>query len=274
MRGHCMFWAKQEFILPWVKELNDEELRAAVTRRAFDVVKHFKGRIDEFDLNNEMVHGDFYRRRLGYEIINEMARLARESNPEVVLYVNDYGVLDIGYNTNAFILQIENLLASGAPISGIGCQGHLSSAIPIITPTERIQKTLDRLSAFNLPIKITECLFVFDDEQLQAQELRRLFPIYFAHPKVEAIIMWGFWEGAHWQPQAAMWKKDWIPAPQALAYRDLVFNKWWTRISGKTDSNGIFKTDAFYGDYIITSNGSSRKVTLRKKDKVLQVNFE
>jgi hypothetical protein len=86
--------------------------------------------------------------------------------------------------------------------------------------------------------------------------------------------MWGFWEGAHWKPQTAMWKKDWTPTPQALAYRDLVFNKWWTKISGKADGNGIFKTRAFYGDYIITSNGKTQKVNLSKKEKSIQVTFE
>jgi endo-1,4-beta-xylanase len=100
------------------------------------------------------------------------------------------------------------------------------------------------------------------------------FPICFAHPNVEAILMWGFWEVGHWQPHTAMWKKDWTPTPQALAYRDLVFNKWWTQTSGKADTDGTFKARAFYGDYIITSNGKTRKVTLSKKDKSTQVSFE
>ena len=71
MRGHCIFWEKEEFIMPWLKKLNSDELRAAVMRRARSVTAHFKGRIDEFVLNNEMIHGDFFRRRLGYSIINE-----------------------------------------------------------------------------------------------------------------------------------------------------------------------------------------------------------
>ena len=63
--------------MSWLKKLNNDQLRAAVHRRAIGVTKHFKGRISEFDLNNEMVHGDFFRRRLGYGIINEMAYMAK-----------------------------------------------------------------------------------------------------------------------------------------------------------------------------------------------------
>jgi GH35 family endo-1,4-beta-xylanase len=278
MRGHCIFWEKDKYIMPWLKKLNNDQLRAAVCRRATDVTRHFKGRISEFDLNNEMINGDFFRRRLGYGIINEMAYMAKAGNPDITLFVNDYGILvEGGYNAATYITQIENLLANGVPISGIGCQGHFvaikSTAGKAPTTPEHVQKTLDQLAKFNLPIKITECLFTADDEQGKADALRMFFPICFAHPNVEAIIIWGFWEQGHWMPHTAMWKKDWTPTPQALAYRDLVFNKWWTQTSGKADDDGLFKTRAFHGDYIITSNGQENKVTLHKKEKSLKVNF-
>ncbi len=281
MRGHCIFWAKDKYIMPWLKELNNDELRAAINRRAISVTKHFKGRIEEFDLNNEMINGDFFRRRLGYGIVNEMAYMAKAGNPDITLYVNDYGVLvENGFNASSYITQIENLLANGIPIDGIGCQGHFVTSDEAdsfgraATTPEHVQKTLDKLAKFNLPIKITECLFVADDEQGMAEALRMFFPICFAHPNVEAILMWGFWEVGHWQPHTAMWKKDWTPTPQALAYRDLVFNKWWTQTSGKADGNGMLKARAFYGDYIITSNGRAKKVTLSKKDKSIKESFE
>ena len=280
MRGHCIFWAKDKYIMPWLKELDNDTLRGKVISRAMDVTKHFKGRIEEFDLNNEMINGDFFRRRLGYGIINEMAFAAKAGNPDITLYVNDYGILvERNYNADSYITQIQNLLANGVPIGGIGCQGHTitsdeaDSTGKAATLPERVQSTLDKLAQFDLPIKITECLFTADDEQGMADELREFFPICFAHPKVEAILMWGFWEGAHWQPQTAMWKKDWTPTLQAKAYRELVFDKWWTRTSGKADDNGTFKTRAFYGDYIITSNGKTIKATLSKKDKSMQVSF-
>jgi GH35 family endo-1,4-beta-xylanase len=281
MRGHCIFWEKDKYIMPWLSKLNNDDLRAAVARRAVGVTKHFKGRITEFDLNNEMVNGSFFRRRLGYGIINEMAYMARAGNPDAVLYVNDYGILvEVGFNADPYIEQIETLLANGVPIGGIGCQGHFVSTLKndssgrAATSPEHVQKTLDKLAKFNLPIKITECLFAADTDEGMAEELRWFFPVCFAHPKVEAILMWGFWETGHWMPKTAMWKADWTPTAQALAYRDLVFNKWWTRTAGKADNAGSFQTRAFFGDYLITSNGNTQKVTLSKKDKSIQVTFD
>jgi endo-1,4-beta-xylanase len=41
MRGHCVFWAKDKYIMPWLKKLDNDELRAAVVSRAISVAKHF-----------------------------------------------------------------------------------------------------------------------------------------------------------------------------------------------------------------------------------------
>jgi endo-1,4-beta-xylanase len=275
MRGHCIFWAKDKYAMPWLIKLDNDRLRAAIHRRAIGVTEHFKGRIQEFDLNNEMINGDFFRRRLGYGIVNEMAYMAKAGNPDAILCVNDYGILtDGGFNAATYMMQIRNLLANGVPIGGIGCQSHPSTpSTPPMSP-EHVQKTLDSLALFNLPIKITECLFVAPTEEAKAQELRKIFPVFFAHPAVAGILMWGFWEGDMWKPEAAMWKKNWTPNPIALAYRDLLFNKWWTQVSGKADKEGSFKAHAFYGNYEITSGGQTKKVTLSKKDKTIEVTFQ
>jgi len=270
MRGHCIFWEKDKYVMPWLRQLDNDRLRLAIKRRAIGVTEHFKGRIREFDLNNEMINGEFFRRRLGYGIVNEMAWMAKTGNPDIILCVNDYGILtDGGFNADSYIDQIQNLLDSGVPIGGIGCQGH--SSVPMNMSAEHVQSTLDTLSEFHLPIKITECLFDVGDERTQAEEMRKIFPVYFAHPAIEAIVMWGFWAGSHWRPWSALWRTDWTPTPQGLAYRDLVFNQWWTQASGKADASGKFQLDAFFGDYEIRANGKTQKATLSKKDKSLQV---
>jgi endo-1,4-beta-xylanase len=273
MRGHCIFWEKEDFIQPWLFDMNNDELRGAMVRRAISVTDHFRGRIDEFDLNNEMIHGDFFQRRLGYGVINEMAWVVKATNPDVKIYLNEYGILDVGYNVTPFIYQVKNLLLNGVPIDGLGLQAHRAADYSTITSSMHVQRTLDALAEFGLPIKITEALFQWDEEQTRVDELNRLFPIYFAHPSVEAIVIWGFWAGSHWQPYSAWWKEDFTPTAQALAYQKLVFDKWWTSVSGQADNNGKYQIRAYYGDYIISSNGTRKKVTLSKESKRLTVVF-
>jgi endo-1,4-beta-xylanase len=274
MRGHCIYWEKERLCMDWLKSLNTEQLRAAIVRRGLDITRHFKGRINEFDLNNEMVNGDFFRRRLGYGVVNEMAWIAKAGNPDVVLYLNDYGLLyNGGFNVESYEIQIETLLASGTPIGGIGIQGHFGTdGVHPLDPLH-VQKTLDRFAGFGLPLKITEGLFDTGDEKNQAEQLRLIFPLYFAHPRMEAILLWGFWAGQHWRPWSALWRKDWSTTPQGEAFRELVFGRWWTKASGKADAAGIFGTDAFFGDYEITVNGQTKKVTFGKEAKNFQVSF-
>ena len=273
MRGHTVYWAKDEFLMDWLKALNNDALRKAVVDRGISLINYYEGRIDEFDLNNEMIHGDFFRRRLGYGIISEMAWIVKAQNPNAKLYMNDYGIVDVGYNAGPYANQIEHLLANGVPLDGIGIQAHRSIPGTVDNTPYMVQRNLDRFNKFDLPIKITEALFVYDDDRKRADELRKLFPIYFAHPKVEAIVMWGFWSRPHWIPHSAMWTDDFTPTLQAEAYRDLVFGAWWTDTEAAADANGEVHTRAFYGDYVITVNGESKRVTLSKANGKAEVAF-
>jgi GH35 family endo-1,4-beta-xylanase len=274
MRGHTIYWEKQEFVQEWLKALPNDELRMAVKNRAESLMSHFKGRIDEYDLNNEAIHGDFFRRRLGYGVMSEMAWMVKAHNPNAKLYVNDYGILDVGYNAGPYAIQVENLLANGVPIEGIGIQAHRSIPGPVNNTPYMVQRNLERFTKFNLPIKITEALFVYDTDEQRAAELRKLFPLYFAHPQVEAILMWGFWAGDHWIPHSAMWTMEFKRTKQADAYRDLVFKKWWTTTERKADARGEVRTRAFYGDYLITVNGESKRLTLSKSQGSAEVAFD
>jgi len=270
MRGHCIFWATDRHVQDWVKQLDNDTLRQVVKRRAQDITSRFRGRIEEFDLINELTFGNFYRRKLGEGIIKEMAQWAKEGNGRAVLYLNEQGSLASGgRNADKYVALIRKMLDQGVPVGGIGCQGHFSQMVN----REQVQGTLDRLAQFGLPIKITEYDFDSPDEQVKAKHLEQFYEICFAHPAVEGVLMWGFWEGAHWRPRAALWKRDWSLTPAAKAYRDLVFNKWWTNTSTEADSNGACRIRAFYGKHRVESLGQEKVIMLLKDEGRKTVTF-
>ncbi|MBN2136875.1 MAG: endo-1,4-beta-xylanase [Sedimentisphaerales bacterium] len=270
MRGHCIFWCTDGQVQGWVKNLDKEAMREAVKTRALDVTSRFKGRIEEFDLNNELLFGNFYRRNLGEGIIKDMADWAKEGNPKAKLYLNEQGALAGGVrNADRYVALIKKTLDDGVKIDGIGCQGHFREMFD----GAKLQGTLDKLGEFGLPIKITEYDFDSGDEQAKAEHLRQFYSICFAHPAVEGIIMWGFWEGAHWRPRAALWKRDWTATPAARTYRDLVFKKWWTVETGKADEKGVYRTRAFYGRHKVLSGGITREVCVTRDNPSETVDF-
>jgi GH35 family endo-1,4-beta-xylanase len=155
VRGHCIYWGIPNRVQNWVKELSDSGLRLALEQRGRSVAARYRDRFGEYDLNNEMIHANYYEQRLGPEITRQMAQWVRDGDPNARLFLNDYDILT-GNRLADYVKQIRALLAMGVPIAGIGVQGHLhgDSFDPVA-----LQNALDELSQFHLPIRITEYNF-------------------------------------------------------------------------------------------------------------------
>ncbi|MDD5455082.1 MAG: endo-1,4-beta-xylanase [Candidatus Ratteibacteria bacterium] len=272
MRGHCVFWEKQVCVQDWLKSLDDGELKKSLRNRAKDVLSRYKGRISEYDVNNEMLHGDFYVKRFGDSIHVDMFNWCKEADPNAKLYVNDYEIIDGEYFPR-YVEHIEKLLEAGAPISGIGIQGHLF--LGKVVDTARIKDILDKLSQFNLPIKITEFDVRTLDETVKAENLRNVYTACFAHSSVDGVFMWGFWQNSNWlstnkvygiKGYTSLWKKDWAPTPSVKVYRDLVFNEWWTDWRGEADAKGVCSLNAFYGKHLIEVCDKKQTIELKKEE--------
>jgi GH35 family endo-1,4-beta-xylanase len=171
-------------------------------------------------------------------------------------------------------------------LAGIGAQGHLHG--DSFDPNA-LNHALDELAKIGLPIRVTEfnmpgqrsafmrqrgLKMTPEQEQARAKALTDYYRICFAHPGVQGILMWGFWEGANWIPQSSLYRRDWTPTPAAEAYRDLVFKQWWTRWEGKADADGQCRVRAFYGKHTVTCGGQTKEVLLSKKKGQATVRFD
>ncbi|MFH1719372.1 MAG: endo-1,4-beta-xylanase, partial [Planctomycetota bacterium] len=285
LRGHCMFWGIPGRVQDWLKEMNDEDLRQALKTRATTIAGRYKGRIAEFDLNNEMLHANYYAGRLGPGITKQMADWAKAADPDVRLFVNDYDILT-GKLLDNYIKHIRGFLDQGVPLSGIGVQGHLHGET---FDPKALCHALDELSQIGLPIRITEfnmpgqrsaymkqrnLQLTDEQEQARAKDITDYYRICFAHPQVKGILMWGFWEGANWIRQSSLYRRDWTPTPAAEAYRNLVLNEWWTRWEGKADANGQCRIRGFYGKYAVTCGAEKKEVSLNSDKGQATVLFE
>jgi GH35 family endo-1,4-beta-xylanase len=276
LRGHNLFWGIERFVQPWVKELSDDELRETIKRRAETITAKYKGRFAEYDLNNEMIHGNYYEQRLGPDITKLMAEWALIGDPDAKLWLNDYDILT-GNRLADYMAQIRRFLAQGVPIAGIGVQGHLHGDT---FDREVTRRSLDSLAVFGLPIRITEFnmpgqrskyhrenirTMTPDEEEQKAKDIVDYYRICFAHPAVTGILMWGFWEGANWIPVSSLYKRDWTPTPAAKAYQALIFDEWWTKHSVAADKTGTVTVRAFFGKYRVTINGVTKEVKHSKE---------
>ena len=269
LRGHCLFWGCE--VPDWVRATPDDKLRAVISRRARNTVSYYRDTIREFDVLNEALHCPYLATRLGDSIYRQMFAEASGSNPNAALYINEYGILE-GEDLDDYVTQIRGLVEAEVPVSGIGVQAHFEGAVD----PERVQRALDTLAQFKLPIKITEFDCNSTNEQVQAESLENLYRVAFAHPSVAGILMWGFWEKAHWRPRAAMLRADFSKKPAAEAYEKLVLGEWWTHETGTTDHRGQFSCRSFLGTLQVVArqaggNEASTKVELKRQRAPLNV---
>ena len=277
LRGHNIFWGVPDRVQPWQKALSDSELRETLRARALDVGQRYRGRFAEYDLNNEMLHANYYEDRLGPGITREMAAWVKEGDPNAVLYLNDYDILT-GRRLGDYVAHIRRFLDQGVPFAGIGVQGHLHGDS---FDAAALQGALDRLAEFKLPIRVTEFNFPGqhskyygnrgarlsdEEEQAKAKAIAEYYRNCFAHPAVQGILMWGFWEGANWIPVSSLYRRDWTPTPAAEAYRDLVFKQWWTRWQGRADAQGRCEVRAFYGKHQVKAGNQMTVIELKRAD--------
>ncbi len=277
VRGHTLVWPNWQYM----PKADAEKFQKDPTGLQEHILKHIRdeagalrGQIRDWDVINEPYTNYRFMEVLGDAAMIEWFKTARQADPQARLFVNDYDNIEDSDAEHAAAYEkvIRYLLDNGAPLDGIGLQSHFfhRSRQPA-----RTMELLDRYAKFGLPLQITELDVPERDDKIRADQQRDLITLFFSHPAVDSITHWGFWEGSHWYPAAAMFDIDWTIRPNGQAYRDLVFKTWWSDAEGQSDARGQFSTRGFYGDYEITvSAGGKTKVVpfaLQKNGKSLIV---
>lgn len=256
-RGCSIFWEAEEDNYPWIKELKKDDLMTYTQNRLNGLLAHFKGKFDHYDVNNEMLHGSFYKDRLGKVVWSSMFKTAHQLDPSASLFVNEAHVKDgrdIRSSPERYIQLVKELQKEGAQVGGIGVKGHISSPVGSIVCT-----ALDKLSMLGLPIWLTELDVSSSNEHVRADDLEVMLREAFAHPAVEGIILWGFWELGMDRRDAHL--VDAEGEINEAGKRFLSLRKeWLTETSGSVDQDGEFRFREFHGTYQIEVVRGSKTV--------------
>jgi len=194
------------------------------------VVGRYKGRIYGWDVFNESIAdgGDgttenlrtsSWYKAVGPEIITLAFKWAHEADPNAKLYYNDYNieqgaVANKGKHASSLILM-KRLIAEGAPITGVGIQGHwhLDTNLP------DVEKAIENYGALGLKVSITELDVTATGDNSgamgvnqgnrtipaenyikQAEVYKKLFEIFMRHSDViERVTFWGINDTRSWR---------------------------------------------------------------------------
>jgi len=251
VRATNLVWPGWRYMPMYLKayRYHPEGLPQIILEHIHEITRATGDYIDEWDVINEPAEHHEIMDIFGNEIMLDWFQAARQELAEQVLVLNENNLLLTGKNIDPLEKNIQYLLDHNAPITAVGIQGHMER--DTVFQADTVFQRIDRLAKFGLPLRITEFDHEGINDQHQAQYLHDFYVTVFSHPAVECINMWGFWEGAHWKPPRALFRKDWSIKPNGLTYKDLVFNKWWTNSQGITDDQGQFGTRGFLGSYEI-----------------------
>jgi len=264
-RGHYLMWAPiQERNKPLELIDQPERLLAAKWDHAKTMIDWAGTRISEWDAVNHIAGwGTTFADVCagGNQVYADMIRKGREWAPYAEMWVNEGQVLvGDGGRLAEYQQIIADLIERDAKPDGIGFMAHFrDSNLP--SPSE-VWRRLEEFAPFGCQLQLTELdVGGGGDEKLHADYLRDIMTIAFSHPQMDGIVLWGFWEGRHWRPSAALWRKDWSIKPAGQAWIDLVRGAWWTEEDGATDATGAFSCRGFLGTYAVTATRDGRSVT-------------
>ena len=272
VRGHCLVWHQQQ--PEWLSsdgKKNDKnwtrsEALEIMKNHITNVMKHFKGKVTEWDVVNECLDDDqsiirtkpeaytlrqnVWQRAIGDDYIDSAFVYARRADPTALLYLNDYDVEMQGKaKAVAFYNIVKRLQQRGIPIDGVGLQCHFTVGS---VDSVKLEQTIRRFGDDGLKCIITELDMGVSstsakDLEEQARNYRVVTDIVLNNANCPSMLIWGIKDNDSWRSgsnpllyTASLGRKPaWYAVRSALRHRALVTDV-------KTVQTAAIPSDAIY----------------------------
>ena len=234
MRGHCLCWHSQ--FADWMftdkkgKPVKKEVFYERLRDHIHTIMNRYKDVVYAWDVVNEAMADDGrswpgreqspYRQSRHYqlcgdEFIAKAFQFAREADPNVLLFYNDYSCVDEGKRERIYNM-VKKMKDAGVPIDGIGMQGHYNIYFP---DEAQLDKAITRFKEIVKHIHITELDLRMNNESggqlmfsrgeakpmpaymgtLQTDQYARLFKIFRKHADViDNVTFWNLGDRDSW----------------------------------------------------------------------------
>ncbi|MFC2129415.1 endo-1,4-beta-xylanase [Bacteroidota bacterium] len=221
-RYHALVWGSQ--YPSWITTLTPTEFQEEMEEYIAAAAARYP-LIDQIDVLNENMYlntwnGEehapgtpYFREGLGgpgvtgYDWAIWLFEKTRSYFPNAKLVINDFELVT---NSNGLdeILDLVKVLRDRGLIDGIGTQSHYFNVDGI--STSKLQNALNAMAASGVPIYVTE-YDLKGSSQTEASQLssyKTSFPVYWSHPAVAGITLWGYVEGETWAEDTELINKD------------------------------------------------------------------
>ena len=211
-RFHVLIWGNQQ--PSWMNDLSSSDQLDEIEEWFSAVATRYPG-IDYLEVVNEPLNappdGNNDRANYidalggagpsGWEWVLKSFRLARHYFPGTQLVLNEYNVIRNNVKTTDYLTLI-GLLQAEDLIDVIGFQAHAFTTGP--ASLSAMTTSINRFEATGLPVMVTEMDIDgvdpdgVQDDALQLSEYRRVFPLFWEHPAIVGVTLWG-WRPGLWR---------------------------------------------------------------------------
>lgn len=232
LKFHALLYDVETMRPQWYQALSQEERYRALEDHVRTIVRRYVGRFQQWEVVNEPLTTSevdyFGTGRPRIQVIADAFRWAREEDPRAILVLNDQVPIEDKTKSERLISFVNVLRAQNAPIQAVGLQSHFYSGM--VPAKNDLVAFLRHISCTtHLPVNVTE----FDVQPNgkkdwpaeQAVMYRRAFDAFLTSGVVNTIIMWGFYDGAHWKPGAGLFDDAFAAKPAYFALADLL-HQW------------------------------------------------
>jgi endo-1,4-beta-xylanase len=259
--GHCLAWHSQT--ANWFfqgtngQPVTRELAMARLKNHIFAEVGRYKGRVYGWDVVNEAINDNgnsetenlrnsSWIRAIGPDYLTMAFKWAHEADPNALLYYNDYNiergaVSNTGKHASSMLL-LKRLIKDGAPINGVGIQGHWH----LDSNLADIEKAITDYESLGLKVAITELDVTSTGEnsgafsvrgggpitpeavQKQAEVFGKLFQIFNRHAScITRVTLWGIDDNRSWRrgQGALLYDGQLQPKPSLQAVLDAAKGK-------------------------------------------------
>ena len=239
--GHTLAWHAQTpnwfFQAPTNAESLTRELAMErLSNHIHTVVGHYKGRVYGWDVVNEAINdrgggqtenlrSSAWVRAIGPDYLTLAFKWAHQADPNALLFYNDYNIdQDTNYDRatpqysgkhTSSMLLLKRLIREGAPINGVGIQGHWH----LYNNISDVEKAISDYESLGLKIGISELDVTASGEnsgafptrggnepigpeafQKQAEVYAKLFDVFNRHAKsISRVTFWGISDRRSWR---------------------------------------------------------------------------
>jgi GH35 family endo-1,4-beta-xylanase len=137
----------------------------------------------------------------GYDWAIWLFERARHHFPNSKLVMNDF---ELESNANGIreMLDVVKVLRDRGLIDGFGTQAHTFNVDDMWNQTTTLKNRIDLMASSGVPVYVTELdLTGGGNPTTEANQLRayqNIFPVFFEHPAVAGVTLWGYVEGQTW----------------------------------------------------------------------------